>query len=62
MSPEKSPTNPRGAGRKPAPAADKHKTRTFKCTDGQWEKINKLAEEAGLPTSEYIRLKALQSK
>lgn len=60
MAPEKTPANPRGAGRKPATPDDKHKTRTFKCTDAQWEQINHLAEDAGQSTSEYIRMKALQ--
>lgn len=56
-----SPTNPRGAGRKPVPPEEKYKTRTFKCTDKQWQVINRLAETAGLSTSEYIRKKALES-
>jgi len=62
MAPEKTPTNPRGAGRKPATPTEKYKTRTFKCTDKQWQEINRLAAESNLHTSEYIRTKALQSE
>ena len=60
--PEKTQTNPRGAGRKPAAPGNKHKTRTFKCTDNQWERIKYLAGVVGLSTSEYIRTRALQSE
>lgn len=59
MSAKPSPTNPRGAGRKPVPPQKKYKNRTFKCTDAQWYQINQLAETAGISTSEYIRKKAL---
>lgn len=61
MTPEKTPTNPRGAGRKPAAPDEKYKTRTFKCTDDQWNQINQMAKTASLPTSEYIRKRALES-
>ncbi|MEW5952597.1 MAG: hypothetical protein AB1815_02400 [Bacillota bacterium] len=61
MTPEKTPTNPRGAGRKPAAPEDKYRSRNIKFTDAEWEKVKKLAIKAGVSTSEYVRQKALQS-
>jgi hypothetical protein len=61
MTAERTNRNPCGAGRKLKLPADKYKTRTFKCTDKQWEEINRLAELAELPTSHIFRTKALES-
>lgn len=46
------------AGRPAMDPDDKRKPRSIKMTDEEWEEIKKLAAEAGMSASEYIRLKA----
>jgi hypothetical protein len=46
------------AGRPAMEPDDKRKPRSIKMTDKEWETIKRKAEEAGITTSEYIRIKA----
>lgn len=55
--PEITPTNPRGAGRKPVP--DPRIARSIKFTAAEWAAIHDYAEAYGLNVSEYIRRRAL---
>lgn len=60
MTPEKTPTNPRGAGRKLKPPEDKYKGHHIKFLPAEWERIKELAATEGLNASEYVRKKALE--
>jgi len=48
-------------GRPKAEPEEKHKARSFKCTDRDWEIIKQKSEKEGLNISEYVRKKALES-
>ena len=60
MSPSKTPTNPRGAGRKPKPPGEKYESHNIKFLPAEWREIVAKAAAEGLNTSEYIRKKALE--
>jgi len=60
MSPEKTESNPRGAGRKAKPPGEKYESHHIKFLPDEWLEITKKAVSEGLSASEYIRNKALQ--
>jgi predicted DNA-binding protein len=49
-------------GRPSVPDDELRKTRSIKATDEEWEQIKTLARQAGLTTSEYIRMCALKAR
>lgn len=48
------------AGRKPL--KDPKKPRSIKFSDAEWEVVKKMAAMVGVSTSEFIRMKALDTK
>src|SRR5690606_24842981 len=50
-----------GAGRPPLPEGEVRKARSVKFSDAEWEAVKEMATMAGISTSEFIRMRALES-